>query len=201
MLSTLKFDASPSVSAARLKPLHLLQSTSGIRAPARGAVTRQDGGESATFGAALTHTPTLAERLFEAIADAKVWTSRVAMHLSRDTRDRLFHQLDMLHELDEWAEGDAAVSLDSFKSFVRAILYHAVNSKPALALMPNGNILALWADGRDKLTVEFLPGNRTRWMVQNVTASGPERTTSTTPLERLRDVLQPYNAERWFDGR
>lgn len=152
-------------------------------------------------GNALAHPPTLAEQLFAVTAQAKIWTSRVAMHLDREARDRIFRQLDALHEVDEWIAGDAPISVDSYKSFIRAIVYHAVNSRPALALMPSGNVLAMWQDGADKLTVEFLPGNRTRWLVQNQTPNGPERTTSTTPLERLRDVLQPYDADRWFDGR
>jgi hypothetical protein len=66
--------------------------------------------------------------------------------------------------------------------------------------MPNGNLLALWRDGDDKLTVEFLPENRTRWFVQANGEAGFERATGATPLERLREVLQPYGAERWFDG-
>ena len=143
---------------------------------------------------------TIEEQLFFALADAKIWTSRVAMHLDQNARNRVFRQLDVLHDVEEWAKGDRPVSLEAYKSFVRAIVYHQINSRPALSLMPNGNLLALWSDCDDTLTVEFLPGNRTRWLVQNNTADGPERATGTSPLERLRNVLQPYGAERWFDG-
>lgn len=140
------------------------------------------------------------EQLYVALADAKIWTSQVAMHLERQARDRLFRQLDVLHEADEWAQGDKPVSLASYQSLVRALLYHKINSRPGLSLMPTGNLLALWVDGEDKLTVEFLPSNRTRWFVQHQSKNGPERSTGTAPLERLRDVLQPYGAERWFSG-
>ena len=122
------------------------------------------------------------------------------MHLDRETRDRLFRQLDIMHEVDEWSNGDKPVSLPSYKSLVRAIIVHNINKRPSLALMPNGNLLALWKDGQDKLTIEFLPENRARWLVQNQTHDGPERTAGTTPLERLRDILVPYGSERWFDG-
>lgn len=140
------------------------------------------------------------EQLFVALADAKVWTSRVAMHLDIASRDRIFRQLDVLHEVDEWAEGDKPVALASYKSFIRAIVVHQISSRPALALMPNGNILAEWSDENDKLTIEFLADNRTRWLVQNNTPEGPERAGGTSPLERLRNNLQPYGAERWFNG-
>lgn len=140
------------------------------------------------------------EQLFVALADAKVWTSRIAMHLDRATRDRLFLQLDVLHEADEWDPVDKPVNLHSYQALVRAILYHEINSRPALSLMPNGNLLVLWRDGQDKLTIEFLPGNRTRWLVQINSGDMPESATGHASLERLREVLQPYSADRWFDG-
>ncbi|THD38304.1 MAG: hypothetical protein E7773_00690 [Sphingomonas sp.] len=140
------------------------------------------------------------EHLFDALAEAKIWTSKVAMHLDLATRDRLFRQLDVLHEAEEWPATDQPITLDSYKSLVRAILYHKINSRPGLSLMPEGNIIAVWNDGDDRLTIEFLPANRARWLVVNATPKGAERTAGTTPLERLRDVLAPYGAERWFDG-
>lgn len=146
------------------------------------------------------HQRTVDEQLFAALADAKIWTSKIAMHLDPATRDRLFRQLDILHEADEWSEGDSPLSLPSYKSLVRAMLVHRVNRRPSLSLMPGGNILALWSDGADRLSIEFLPENRARWFVQHVSTSGAERATGTTAIERLRDVLHPYDAERWFDG-
>src|SRR5690349_7172186 len=38
----------------------------------------------------------LGERLFDATAEPKIWTSRVAMHLDLPSRDRFFKQLDRL---------------------------------------------------------------------------------------------------------
>ncbi len=143
---------------------------------------------------------TVAAQLFSATAQAKIWTASVAMHLDRKVRDRLFRQLDSLHDTDEWVAGDTPVNLASYQSCVRAILYHHINSKPGLALMPSGNILALWQDGKDKLTVEFLPGNKTRWMVQTQSGSDVERAAGVASLERLRDVIQPYCASRWFSA-
>jgi hypothetical protein len=140
-------------------------------------------------------------KLFSALAEAKVWTSRVSMHLGRETRDRIFRQLDLIHDPEEWFEGDKPVALSSYKTFIRAIVFHDINCRPALSVMPNGNVLALWQDGADKLTIEFLPENRTRWLVQSESENGPERASGSTPLERLRQVLAPYGATRWFDGR
>lgn len=142
----------------------------------------------------------IAAELFSATAEAKIWTSRVAMHLDRPVRDRLFRQLDILHDADEWVSEDAPVNLESYKTCVRAILFHHINSRPSLALMPSGHVLALWQDGTDKLSVEFLPGNKTRWIVQSRSEAGVERAAGTAPLERLRHVIQPYCADRWFNA-
>lgn len=196
-----KFSQSSVTAADKVRPLSL-PLTSAIApavAPLPIRSASHDRQQTITFGEPLGHRP-IGEQLFVALAEAKIWTSRVAMHLDCGTRDRLFRQLDVLHDADEWVEGDRPINLEGYKSLVRAILYHEVNSRPALSLMPSGNPLALWTDGDDKLTVEFVPANRTRWLVQNSTPTGPERATGTSPLERLREVLQPYGAERWFDG-
>lgn len=140
------------------------------------------------------------EQIFMSLAEAKIWTSRVSMHLEKNTRDRIFKQLDVLHDLDEWSIGDHPLSVNSYKSLVRSIIYHNINKKPSLALMPDGNVLCLWIDGQDKLTIEFLSENRTRWLIQSSASGSAERAAGTTSIERLRDILAPYGAERWFDA-
>jgi hypothetical protein len=195
------FSGSQLSTPSRVKLIHFDKTHSAVVAqlPKTVSSTAVNAAPTQTFGQPL-HQRSLSEQLFVALADAKIWTSKLAMHLDRSARDRLFRQLDLLHDEEEWAPEDKPVNLASYKTLVRAILYHQVDSRPALSLMPNGNLLALWRDGDDKLTVEFLPDNRTRWFVQCNSDSGPERVTGTTPLERLRTVLQPYGAERWFDG-
>jgi len=195
------FSGSQLTSLARIRPIQFEKTDSAAVAPPPKAVSNAAAKAAPTQSYSRpVHQRSLSEQLFVALAEAKIWTSRLAMHLDRGARDRLFRQLDVLHEEDEWACEDEPVNLASYKSLVRAILYHEVNSRPALSLMPNGNLLALWRDGSDKLTIEFLPDNRTRWFVQSNSDNGPERATGTTALERLRTVLQPYGAERWFNG-
>jgi hypothetical protein len=141
----------------------------------------------------------IAAKLFSATADAKIWTSKIAMHLDRAVRDRIFRQLDILHDADEWIDDGSPVLLESYKTFVRALVHHHIHTRPSLSLMPSGHILAMWKDGNDKLSVEFMPHDKTRWMVQ-VTLDDVERAAGLSSLERLREVLQPYGADRWFNG-
>jgi hypothetical protein len=142
----------------------------------------------------------LEERLFRATADAKVWTSRVAMHLDRESRDRFFRQIDSLHDPDEWSGEDSPVNIESYKGFIRAILFLKIDAKPALSLMPNGNLLASWYDDKGKISIEFMPGGRIRWFAKSVTGGETERATGTASLTRMRDVLLPYDGDRWFDA-
>ncbi|HMI18790.1 MAG TPA: hypothetical protein VK533_04530 [Sphingomonas sp.] len=140
------------------------------------------------------------QRLFEATAQAKIWTSKIAMHLDRAVRDRFFAQLDRLHDLEEWYESDAPLALESYKAFVRAILYVGIDSAPALALMPSGNLLAMWEAGSDRLSVEFLPGDRVKWVLSRKIDGGVERAAGETAITRLEAVLAPYDANKWFHG-
>lgn len=176
----------------------LMTGSAAIETPRR-AQLRGNVHENATADG-MPFADTLENRLFSATAAVKVWTARVAMHLDREKRDRLFRQIDVLHSSDEWFDEDHPVNLESYKSLVRSILYQRINSRPALSLMPSGNVMAVWEEKADRLTIEFLPGNRARWTLRWQIDGQTERGGGTTSIERLRAVLAPYCASRWFDG-
>lgn len=187
-------------SAARMQPIPLLQTSSShqvIGTTRLASVTKETKRE---VGASPAGTAGVGLQLFNATAEVKVWTSRVAMHLDRVTRDRLFAQIDALHDHDEWSEGDSKIALASYQTMIRAMIHHRMNSKPALSIMPSGNVIALWTRDAGRLTVEFLPGNRVRWLVAMQSKQGPERAAGESPIERLSDVLRPYDADGWLDG-
>jgi hypothetical protein len=141
-----------------------------------------------------------AERLFDATAGAKIWASGVAMRLDRSTRDRLFRQLDNLHDEEEWFDGDNPVSLESFKSFVRAIIAGAIGGKPGLSLTPAGNLIALWHGDRTKLTVEFQPSNVARFLWSQEFDGETERVAGATTINRLSEFLAPLEDKRSLFG-
>jgi len=194
--------SSPSVvtSPDRVRPSHMLSASAAIPVVEKQSAVLRPQTSSGVTVATAKAPPSVPEKLFDALATAKVWMSKVAMHFPKENRDRLYKQLNLLHDFDEWFEGDAPVQLASFQSFVRTVLHHGISTRPALSLSPSGNLLALWSDGGDKLTIEFLPGNRARWLVVTSSRSGPENATGTTPIERVREVLMPYNEHRWFDA-
>lgn len=145
---------------------------------------------------------TTAERLYTALADAKVLTSKVAMHLSADWRARLFAQLDDLMNIQDWHDDDQPVLRTSFATFLRMIINQNPERRPGLGVSHQGNLIAAWSDSADRLTIEFLPNDLARWVLSCEIDGERERAAGETPIARLPEVLRPYKPERWFsDGR
>jgi hypothetical protein len=143
-----------------------------------------------------TPPKSLAERVFHALADAKIWTSRVAMRLDLVARDRYFRQLDLLHDCDEWFGDDQPLRLDSYKSFVRFMMTEGGQSKPSLALNPDGHLLAVWEAFGNRLTIEFNKNDCLQWIVSCIDG---DRTAGLTSLAKIKSHLAPYDPESWFD--
>jgi hypothetical protein len=140
------------------------------------------------------------ERLFDARAAAKVLTASVAMHLDSKYREKLFAQIDSLHDADEWPEGDEPLLLESFSVFLRVYLDLQPHRNPSLGLAPSGNLLAAWIRDEDRLYLEFLPMRRVRWSLSRGVGKDTERAAGEAPTARLRAVLSPYDIEHWLIG-
>jgi len=143
-------------------------------------------------------TSVLGENVFNALAAAKVWTSNIAMHLDREARDRYFRQIDLLHDDEEWVDGDQPLQLESYKGFVRFMLMVRGKAKPALALSSKGQLIAVWRLDADRLTIEFSSGNAAEWVVSHRIEERTERAAGSTTLSRLLANLEPYRAKEWF---
>lgn len=141
---------------------------------------------------------TTAERLFDATASAKILASRVAMYLTEDQRRKIFRQLDSIHDVNEWDEDDKPIRKTSFATFLKALLVLSPQRHPGMALSQEGNLIAAWIIGVDRLTMEFLPGDRVRWVVSMTISGEKERATGDVTISRLGECLMPYRPEHWF---
>jgi hypothetical protein len=157
--------------------------------------------------ASLKSTPRLAPdeqpletRLFDALAAVKILTAQVAMHLDGEWRKKLFGQLDSLHDPEEWESGDEPVSQSSFASFLKAILRIRPERRPGLGLSHDGNLISAWTTGRNRLTIEFLPNDRVRWVLARYRDSEeePARFAGQTHVSELVEGLSPHHPEHWF---
>lgn len=138
------------------------------------------------------------ERLFDATAGIKVLISQLAMHMDATWRDGLFRQLDSLHDPEEWDLEDTPIQRGSFGTFLKAMLKLAPTAKPGLGASYKGHVVAAWTCGQDRLTIEFFPNDRVRWVISNLTGSGIERFAGEVPVSRLAETIQPYEPKRWL---
>lgn len=143
-------------------------------------------------------TSTIEERLFDATASVKVLISRVSMYMTKEWRDKLFRQIDSLHDLDEWDADDKPVERSSFESFLKAIIYIKPQRHPGLGLSYEGHLIAAWTAGKDRLTIEFLAKDRVRWVITRDLGGEVERAAGQTVVSRLYDCLTAYNPTHWF---
>jgi hypothetical protein len=140
----------------------------------------------------------LEERLFDALASVKILTSQVAMHLDGEWRVKLFRQLDSLHDLAEWELDDQPLLQSSFSTFLKAMLNIDPERRPGLGLSHSGHLVAAWTTGADRLTIEFLPGDRVRWVLSRKYDGDTERFAGETGVGRLSDGLEMFHPEHWF---
>lgn len=139
------------------------------------------------------------EQLFDATSSIKILTSQVAMHLDAKFREKLFSQIDYLHELDDWDPEDKPIQKASFTTFLRTILYIKPKRYPGLGLSYTGNLIAAWTVGKDRLTIEFLPNDQVKWVLAKHYDNGEvERSASQSSILRMLKCLAPYAPEIWF---
>jgi hypothetical protein len=147
-----------------------------------------------------TAAPGSAEKLFNALAAAKVMTSKVSMHLDDGWRRQLFRELDEILSPEAWDERDLPVGPHSFETYLRFHLFYKPEVTPNLGVSDTGNLLAGWNSGSNHLALEFYPGDRVRWVLVRGRDddSDQESAAGVTPLTRLMDVLSPYSPDEWL---
>jgi hypothetical protein len=140
----------------------------------------------------------LEEKLFDATAGVKVLTSQVAMYLDSQWRSKLFTQIDFLHDIDEWEQGDEPLQRESFATFLKAICELKPKKRPGLGLTSSGQLIAAWTAGSSRLTIEFLVNSRVKWVISRQIDNEIEHYVGDTTVNRLAGGLGPHRTEEWF---
>lgn len=153
-----------------------------------------------THGRRSQYLPTapLEERLYDARAACKIRIASVAMHLDHDWRIRFFRQLDNLMDIESWDKDDLPVTEPSFVTLLRMLLFIRSKRSPGLGITNDGNIIAAWTVGKNRLTIECRADDRVRWVVVIYDGEERESAAGEACLSRLMDVLAPYKPQRWF---
>jgi hypothetical protein len=144
---------------------------------------------------------TLDEKLFDAKANVKILLSQVSMHFSNALREKLFHQIDLLHDPDDWEDGDTPIQLQSFKTFLRWFYLYKPPQLPNFGLSDTGHFIASWLTNhnKDSLILEYCPNDRITWFVTEYYDDEPDYGSGSTNLSRIAYVLSSYHSEKWFD--
>ena len=140
----------------------------------------------------------LEEQLFDATANVKILTSQVAMHLDSEWREKLFRQLDSMHDPAEWESGDEPIKQASFSTFLKAMVRLKPGRRPGLGLSYGGNLIAAWTRDPVRLTIEFLPKDGVKWVIARRLGNVTVRTAGLTVVSLLDEGLEPYRPEYWF---
>jgi hypothetical protein len=138
------------------------------------------------------------QQVFDRLVTMKVLTANLAMHLDRAWRSGLFQQLDDLLDAEDWDFSDRLPSEESFRTLLRMVIYLAPERRPALGATSNGNIIAGWIKGRDRLTIECLPNDWARWIVVKHVPEGRLSAAAEGPVRSLREQLSFYDPEHWW---
>lgn len=147
-----------------------------------------------------TNVISLNEKLFEASSTAKILTSQVAMHLDNSFREKLFSQIDLLLDIQDWDPEDKPLQKASFYTFLRTIIFIKPNVFPSLGLSFSGNILAGWINGKNRLSIEFFSDDKVKWILtRSYEDNQTERSSSESSVQRLLNCLSPYEPEVWFN--
>jgi hypothetical protein len=162
---------------------------------------RKPSPSSITFEPSQTITPieeTKEIRLLNSIAALKVAVAQVSMHLDSAWRERLFAQIDMLHDPEDRDDSCKLADKGAFRTFLHRILLHGPLQRLGLGIDDNGHILASWRNGQDMLSFMFLGKDRIRWAVVRHENGETESAGGEVGLDRLPMVPQPYNPEVWY---
>lgn len=195
--------------AVQNKQIQLLNSFSDVSSAAVSELTRQTSKNitkltippSPASPDSFTFVPSkksIEEKLFDATASVKILASKVAMHLDRDRRNKLFSQIDSLHDIAEWDEEDMPIKDSSFDTFLKAVLLISPKQHPGLGLSHKGNLIATWGNNQDRLIIEFLPKELVRFVLSRTIDGKIERATVETNISRLYECLAPYQPDHWF---
>jgi hypothetical protein len=101
---------------------------------------------------------------------------------------------------EDWDVSDQPPSVESFSTFLRMLIFLKPLRRPGLGASSDRTVVASWTTGNDRLTMECLPDDGIRWHLSVLIDDNRERAAGLTPVQRLANVLAPYQPDRWFNA-
>jgi hypothetical protein len=136
--------------------------------------------------------PNLQQRVFDSAVEMKVAVSQYAMHLSPETRQKLFHDLDEVVNVDDWYEEDTLPRYDSFRDFLKWTIYSNRFNWVSIGVSGDGNILVAWKSQFALLTANFHGRSRVMWTVTRTSPHGETYAAGESPLHFFEKEASLY---------
>lgn len=193
-LGTYNFDPEWTKRVAELQKLALRQGTAGLPktsdeqvlvSPARSETTTRSSPRS----------PSLPERLFDALVNLKVSVSQYAMHVSQEQRDKIIHQLNETINVDVWYEEDQLPQERSFRQLLKWAIHSKRYGWTSIGVADDGNILVAWNSPKTLLTANFSGDGLVRWTARVKTEEGVDHAAGKCSLRSFTKQVQFYFAD------
>ena len=138
----------------------------------------------------------LPDRVFSSVVALKVAYSHFAMHLPSPVKEAYFARLDEMIDPEDWDPRDSLPSVESFRDFLRFLIFFRYSRPPALALNSDGIFCACWYSATVRLTLEFIGGQRVRW-ISSFENEAPRRYASgECSFHSLRSDIEGFLGDR-----
>ena len=127
--------------------------------------------------------PDLRQRVFNSGVEMKVAVSQYAMHFSPETRQKLFHDLDEVINVEDWYEEDTLPRYNSFRDFLKWTIYSKRFNWVSIGVSDEGNILVAWKNKHALLTANFDGRSRVLWTATRTSLQGDTHAAGDSPLQ------------------
>ena len=129
--------------------------------------------------------------------ELKAIFSQVSMHLGREWRQSIFHQIDSILDPDSWDFDDALPELGSWRTLLRLLIYYEIGPRPGLALNDEFPIL-IWQHNDVRVSLECHSEDRIHWVASRDVEGSIDVAAGETRISHLRDYLTPFNSNNWL---
>lgn len=143
---------------------------------------------------------TLSESLFDATGNVKILFSQVSMHFDNELREKLFRQIDLIHDVDDWEDGENPIKVESFRTFLRWFYNFKPSKLPNFGLSSRGNFIASWMgkNSQESLVLEFMQKDRIKWFKTKYFDGEVDHSIGSTRLSRISEELDTHDTKYWF---
>lgn len=127
--------------------------------------------------------------------------SKLSMYFDRDLRLSLARRLKLLLNEDNWDDDDKFPSEQAFLTLLRCMLVLGAETSPSIGTNGRGSLSATWVSEGNRITLECAERDKVSFVLtRRFGDAPPERAAGHTNVDRLVEVLAPYQPQVWFDN-